>query len=185
MAGEVVHEPNPEQLRQALEEFVNMAAFHFNTVHANDFSFYEVVNAIVQEEPTTALGPERAGQLAGTGVVHGQPFNPDDSCRATLDHATRTGAAISPTLAFSPRDPEATRSLLQTDDPYPSVMSLSGSVAADEGGAYTIGPQPTAGHWSNWIQTVPGKSRFTILRLYGPLQAWFDQTGRPGDIQPT
>ncbi|HEY5917198.1 MAG TPA: DUF1214 domain-containing protein [Chryseolinea sp.] len=24
---------------------------------------------------------------------------------------------------------------------------------------------------NNWIQTVPGKSWFVILRLYGPLQA--------------
>ena len=31
---------------------------------------------IVQEEPTTALDPERAGQLAAIGIVHGQPFRP-------------------------------------------------------------------------------------------------------------
>jgi hypothetical protein len=42
-------------------EFVNIADLHFNTVHANDFSFYEEVNTLVQEEPTTALDPERAG----------------------------------------------------------------------------------------------------------------------------
>jgi hypothetical protein len=28
------------------------------------------------------------------------------------------------------------------------------------------------------------KSWFTILRLYGPLPAWFDQTWRPGEIEP-
>ena len=38
---------------------------HFNTVHANDVSFFEEVDELVQEEPPTALDPERAGQLAG------------------------------------------------------------------------------------------------------------------------
>jgi len=31
---------------------------------------------------------------------------------------------------------------------------------------------------------MPGKGWFTILRLYGPLESWFDQTWRPGEIQP-
>jgi hypothetical protein len=31
---------------------------------------------------------------------------------------------------------------------------------------------------------MPGKSWFTILRLYGPLQAWFDKSWRPGEIEP-
>ena len=30
---------------------------------------------------------------------------------------------------------------------------------------------------------MPGKGWFTILRLYGPLEPWFDQTWRPGDIE--
>ena len=38
---------------------------------------------------------------------------------------------------------------------------------------------------TNWIQTVAGKGWFAALRLYGPLDAWFDQTWRPGDIELT
>ena len=34
----------------------------------------------------------------------------------------------------------------------------------------------------NWIQTVPGKGWNTVLRLYGPLEPYFDKTWRPGDI---
>jgi len=36
---------------------------------------------------------------------------------------------------------------------------------------------------SNWIETVPGKSWFVILRLYGPLEPWFDKTWQPGEIE--
>jgi hypothetical protein len=89
-------------------EFVNITDFHFNTVHANDFSFYEEINTLVQEEPTSALDPERAGQLASIGIVHEQPFSPDPRRRATLDAAARAAAAISRALVYAPRDPEAT-----------------------------------------------------------------------------
>lgn len=29
----------------------------------------------------------------------------------------------------------------------------------------------------------PGKGWFTLLRLFGPLQPWFDKTWRPGEIE--
>ena len=36
----------------------------------------------------------------------------------------------------------------------------------------------------NWLQTVPGKGFFVILRLYNPLQPFFDKTWRPSEIEP-
>ena len=46
-----------------------------------------------------------------------------------------------------------------------------------------FGPESPAGHENNWLQTVPGKGWFTILRLYGALEPWFDKTWRPGEIE--
>jgi hypothetical protein len=34
----------------------------------------------------------------------------------------------------------------------------------------------------NWIQTIPGKGWFTILRLYSPLEPFFAKTWRPSDL---
>ena len=45
------------------------------TVLPNDYSFFENLNAVVQEEPATLLGPEIKGQLAAIGIVKGKPFN--------------------------------------------------------------------------------------------------------------
>ena len=45
-------------------------------------------------------------------------------------------------------------------------------------------PEAPQGKKSNWIQTVPGKGFNVILRFYGPLQSWFDQSWRPGEIEP-
>ncbi len=44
-------------------------------------------------------------------------------------------------------------------------------------------PKATAGQEKNWIQTVPGKGWFVLLRLYGPLKPWFTKTWKPGDIE--
>jgi hypothetical protein len=39
------------------------------------------------------------------------------------------------------------------------------------------------GKESNWVQTWPGKGWSVILRLYGPEQAFFDKTWRPGEFE--
>jgi hypothetical protein len=39
------------------------------------------------------------------------------------------------------------------------------------------------GEESNWLETIPGKSWFPCLRLYGPLEPWFDKTWRPSEIE--
>jgi hypothetical protein len=77
-----------------------------------------------------------------------------------------------------------TRSMLQTDAQFPSVSSQNKSVQSNPDGSVDVyfGPRAPAGRESNWIQTVPGKSWFTILRLYGPLEPWFKQEWRPDDI---
>ncbi len=263
-------------------EFVDIADIAHSTVHANDFSFYEEVDRIVQEEPLESLDPERRGLLAAIGIVKGRPFQPDERMRRILGQAAPLGAVIARTLVYKPRDPEAyyypgsswkrafvggsheflhegaalldartalhyfatvitpamvaaapgtgsqyaytaedstgawldgarsyrlhlpapipaknfwsvclydcqTRSLLQTDNPYPSLGSLSGTVTSNDDDSVDVyfGPRPPTGTpEGNWIQTVPGKAWFTLLRLYGPLDPWFDQTWRPGEIEP-
>jgi hypothetical protein len=46
-----------------------------------------------------------------------------------------------------------------------------------------FGPKAPAGFEKNWVQTIPGKGWFMILRLYGPLEHWFNKTWRPGEIE--
>jgi hypothetical protein len=86
---------------------LNIAELAFNTVHANDFSFYEELDELVQEEPVEALDAERAGQLAAIGIVKGRPFAPDDRMRAILENAARIGGGMSRAIAYAPRDPGA------------------------------------------------------------------------------
>ncbi len=77
-----------------------------------------------------------------------------------------------------------TRSMLQTDQKAPSVSSQDPGFKTNADGSVDVwfGPKPVAGMEKNWVQTIPGKSWFMILRLYGPLEAWFDKSWRPGEI---
>ena len=53
----------------------------------------------------------------------------------------------------------------------------------NDDGSYDVyfGPKPPKGQENNWIQTVSGKGWNTILRLYGPLESFYDKTWKPGD----
>jgi hypothetical protein len=81
-------------------------------------------------------------------------------------------------------DPQ-TRSMLQTDQRFPSLSSQSESLVTNPDGSVDVyfGPEPRAGKEANWLQTIPGKGFFVGLRLYGPLAPWFDKTWRPGEIE--
>jgi hypothetical protein len=78
-----------------------------------------------------------------------------------------------------------TRSQLQTDQQFPSVGSLKPDLAVNPDGSVDVyfGPKEPAGHASNWVQTLPGKGWFVSLRLYAPLQPWFDRTWKPGEFE--
>lgn len=260
--------------------FHNLSGKKFNTVHANDFKFFEELNAVIQYEPSDAFDPELVGLFASIGIKKGQPFEPDARMKKLLTEAAAIGNATARSLSFSPRkksvyfydDRQWTspfagmsyefidsgervlddriffhyigtgitpamaspkvgtgsvyaftvkdskgryldggktykvnmphpipmnnfwsfmvysgqhRSMLETDQKLAGLDSNNPSVKPNKDGSYTMwfGPKPPKGHEGNWIQTIPGKSFNVLLRLYGPLQPWFDKTWRPGDFE--
>jgi len=263
-------------------EFISGSGKAFNTVHPNNFSFYEHVNELVQTESDEMLDVETRGLLASIGIVKGQPFAPDERMRAILTDAVaiantvaraivwyprddgakvypdtdsawmmgwmdknvffeRDGArnldarvmfhypytAVTPAMALSipgkgsdygiayvdagkqpfdgseayrlhiPADVPAedfwavtvydsqTRSQLQTSQRFPSVGSNDADLLANADGSHDVffGPEAPAGFEHNWLETIPGKSWFVALRIYGPQQAWIDKTWRPGEVE--
>ena len=45
-----------------------------NTIPPNDFSYFEMLNDVVQQEPATALDAELMGPLAAVGIIKDKPF---------------------------------------------------------------------------------------------------------------
>jgi hypothetical protein len=81
-------------------------------------------------------------------------------------------------------DPQ-TRSELQTPQGFPNKNNKRDKLIYNKDGSFDLyfGPTAPAGKEANWIQTVPGKAWFTLFRVYGPLQPWFDKTWQLNDFE--
>lgn len=270
-----------------------------NTVPPNDFSYFEMLNEIVQQEPATSLDPELMGPLAAIGIVKGKPFAPDERMKKILTDGLALANATARSLFMNPRDsswfyypgsswfnylfvtgyefetpipmitkegakpfpptgyrtmdartnffygitgitpgmamrlagigsqyllatldanknyfdgaktykvtlpkgiPEAnfwsltvydnmSRSMLDTPQRFPRAGSQiypSPAAKASADGSTTIyfGPtQPAGVDRGNWIQTMPEKGWFLILRLYSPLEPFFAKSWRPSEVE--
>jgi hypothetical protein len=282
-------------------KFLEASGKSFNTIPPNDFSYFEMLNKLVQMEPATSFDTEFLGQLAAIGIVKGKPFNPDARMKKILSDAAAVGNAagralnwhsseypgwsyypgsmwanmlwqggynfetpppmitkegffkpLPPTGARTldsrtafyygytmdspgmimrlpnvgsqylmgfldadknpldggktykvtlPKDIPAgkfwsftvydnqTRSMLRTPQRYPRAGSQTyptAAAVANLDGATTIyfGPsKPANAKDGNWIQTMPNKGWFTILRLYSPLGPFFTKRWRPSEIE--
>lgn len=264
-------------------EFISGSGKPFNTIHANNFEFYEELHTVIEREPVGMLEPELRGLFASIGIEKGKPFAPDARMKKLLTEAVAIGNATARAIVFRPRsegyayypgsawgtafiggsyqwlkdngmggrnmdartqffyqatvntpamvakmvgkgsqyavatydkdgnyldgsktyklnipanvpakdfwsvvayDPQ-TRSELQTGQPFPSKNNKRDKLAVNSDGSVDLyfGPEAPSGKESNWIQTVSGKGWYPLLRLYGPLQPWFDKTWRPGEFE--
>ena len=280
-----------------------------DTVMPNDFSYYEWLDEVVQQEPAGSLDAELMGSVAAIGIVKGKPFAPDERMKRILTDAAAVGNATARSLWMRPRDPgwyyypdsawmpltvtvcghdfetlppaiegpvkdgvrtptgvelpprtgyrhldartnfsygviclspaecmllsgigsqylmatvdadqrsfdggqtyrltlpagipaanfwsltlydNQTRSMLVTPQRYPRAGSQSYPSPAAEPGAdgsttvYFAPEQPDGVPRGNWIQTVLGKGWFVLLRLYGPLESYFDKSWRVGEVE--
>ncbi|EAZ82297.1 DUF1254 domain-containing protein [Algoriphagus machipongonensis] len=73
---------------------------------------------------------------------------------------------------------------LDNGQAFPSLGSRD-MPKKNEDGSTTIyfSPEAPEGMEGNWVKTVPGKGWFTLLRLYGPEEAFFDKSWVPGDFE--
>jgi hypothetical protein len=262
-------------------KLVNASGIASNFVMPTDYSFWELLNTVIQEEPPEGSDPTTLGLFASIGIEKGKAFKPDARMKAILTDAANIGAVSARALALDIRGRDAffypesksswrlpffggykfesqpgvanldgaafyyffatgvtpameekmvgrgsqypwtaldadgkpfdggrnykltlpkdvpvkdfwsvivydvqTRSMLQTNQNAPSVSSQNKDVKTNADGSVDVffGPEAPQGMESNWVQTIPGKGWFMILRLYGPLEPWFDKSWRPGEI---
>ena len=272
--------PLSQAAKPPATEIVNVSGVKFNTISANDFSFYEELNAVVQNEPADWVDPDTVGLYAAIGIRKGQPFAPDARMKKTLTDAVAVANAIARSNLFASRDPQTriypdrqyftpfvggsylflngaerlldarmmffyyatgitpamtesrpgtgsayaisvrdaggnyldgsktykvtlpgpipaknfwsftvydnqTRSLLATDQKLAGLDSTLPGIRMNPDGGVTVwfAPKAPAGEERNWVQTMPGKGYNVALRLYGPLEPWFNKTWRPGDVE--
>lgn len=260
---------------------VDLSNRYLNTIAPADYTFCDLLDQVVQEEPSDSLDRIRLGYYASIGIEKGKPFAPDERMKRILTAAAAVGDATARAIAFDIRQKEdyyysnsawrlpfivgyefqsqpgvlnldgyimyyfaatgvtpameekmvgrgsqyawavedanrnpldggktyklylppnipikyywsvivysnQTLSMLQTDQQHPSVSSQTKGLLVNADGSVDVcfGPKSPPGKKKNWVQTAPGKGWNTILRLYGPLEPWFNKTLRPGEIEP-
>jgi hypothetical protein len=141
----------------------------------------------------TGITPAMAMRLTGMGSQYLVAFL--DSNKVYLD------GSRSYTVTLPPSIPEArfwsltlydnqTRSMLVTPQRYPRAGSQAyptPAAVANPDGSTTIHVSPEKPGDvpdGNWIQTAPDKGFFVILRLYSPLQPFFDKSWQMGEFEP-
>jgi len=135
----------------------------------------------------TGVTPAMEEKMVGQGSQYpwtaldadGKPFDGARTYRLTLPK----GIPVKDFWSVIVYDNQ-TRSMLQTNQAAPSVSSQNKDVQINADGSVDVyfGPNAPKGMESNWVETIPGKGWFMILRLYGPLEPWFDGTWKPGEI---
>jgi hypothetical protein len=86
--------------------FIEGSGKAFNTIPPNDFSYWETIDRLVQQEPAGAGDPDTLGLLASIGIVKGKPFDPDERMPKILEEAVVVGNATARTVSFAPREEE-------------------------------------------------------------------------------
>jgi hypothetical protein len=136
----------------------------------------------------TVVTPSMVATAPGAGVQYGMAAV--DSNGEWLDGGKLYHLQLPPNVpakeswSVTLYDPQ-TRSLLQTENLQPTLSSRTGKLKSNADGSFDLwfGPKAPTGKEDNWVQTVPGKGWFTIIRIYGPLKPWFDKTWRLSEIE--
>ena len=268
-------------------EFINGSGKAFNTVHTNDYTFYEHLNKVIQYEPLKSINPDKRGLFASIGMEKGKPFSPDTRMKKILTDAVAIANGTARSIVWYPRTDKNMKGIrlypdtdsawlmawvdknvffngkdkhtmnsdarvmfhypytivtpamavtypgkgsdygvayvdsekqpfdgskvyklhippnppvndfwavtlydTQTRSPLksqlkPTLGSQTEGIKKNEDGSYDIyfSPKAPKGYEKNWIKTIPGKSWFTILRMYGPLEKWIKKEWRPSEVE--
>ncbi|MNP98785.1 hypothetical protein D3C85_114080 [compost metagenome] len=95
--------PLSQAASPAKTNFVNASGKSINTIHSMNYSFFEEVNQVVQEEPNSAMDAETLGLLASIGIEKGKPFAPDARMKKILAEAAVVANATARANAYRTR----------------------------------------------------------------------------------
>jgi hypothetical protein len=246
----------------------------------DNFKYWEILNDVIQTEPSFEEYRDYYGELAALGIAKGKPFAPDGRMKGILEKAAKLAIAQMRAQSFADRRPDRvvwedrkwewvglrqedgdfnagtyvdldaretwfyqaigaspamfrrkagsgslywlglrdkgddyldgentyklavplpvpaklfwsvtvydaeTRSQIQTDQGNAALRSMFElKDATDSSAALYFGPEAPEGHENHWIKTIPCKGWFAYFRIYGPEQAAFDGSWKPGDFE--
>ena len=88
-------------------EYIDGSTEPYNTIHANNYEFYEELHTVIDREPVDFIEPQLLGIAAAIGIEKGKPFNPDARMKKILTEAVAVGNATARAIWLKPRDERA------------------------------------------------------------------------------
>jgi hypothetical protein len=88
-------------------KFFDISGKAFNTIGPGDYSLFEFVNRVIQDEPLDAVDPDMLGLFATIGIEKGKPFAPDDRMKKILTEAAAVGDATARSITYKSRIKDA------------------------------------------------------------------------------
>jgi len=259
--------------------FVDGSGVPSNTVFSDDYSFFENLAQLIQEEPVDAISPTERSYLASIGIEKGKFFNAGSHRTQILALAARVGAAMARANSYASVDlakwiypgrrwvseiigqsasfeengytnidrlayysylatgnapavfleqaggdlqrlvtfvdssgafldgahtytlnvpakipakywsatvyDAETRSMLKNGMPFLAIGSHTKPRMNQDGSVdLYFGPKIEPGKEANSIRTLPSKGWFLMLRLYEPLESFYNKSWKPNDLEP-
>ena len=84
--------------------FIEGTGLVMNTLPPSDHTYFDMLNQIVQEEPSGVISKEIMGSFAAIGIVKGQEFKPDKRMQKILKDAANVACATGRALNWRFRD---------------------------------------------------------------------------------
>ena len=91
---------NPPETR-----FVSLSGKDANLLTNEGFAYFETLARYINENPPREQDMAMLGVLESLGIVHGQPFEPNERMKKILTEGAVAGRAMAKTLAYAPRVP--------------------------------------------------------------------------------
>lgn len=85
---------------------VNTSGMGANTLPPEDGTAFEMLNEIIQYEPSELFDKELLGRLATLGIEKGKSYEPDARMQGIFNKAAKQGVAMSRAIVYASRDPE-------------------------------------------------------------------------------
>ena len=132
-------------------KFYDVSNKYLNTLHAQDITFFEEVNQVVQEENNEAFSPEVLGMLASIGIEKGKPFAPDARMKKILTEAAVVGTAAQRSIIWRNRNENV---VLWPGSKSWEVGFAGGSYAFDNNGVRLINERTRFHYYATGITPV-------------------------------
>ncbi len=99
--------PLKDSENQPEMKFIDGSGKVFNSIHSNNYEFYEELNTVIQREPLSLIDPELRGLFASIGIQKGKEFAPDERMKTILTEAVAVGNATARATVYRTREDEA------------------------------------------------------------------------------